>query len=196
MAEYWKPIGSISGYEISSEGRVRAVTRTIKQTQWSGTEYSRSFKPREMAVYICKRTGYAQITLGNRKRALVHRLVADAFIPNPEAKPQVNHKNGQRADNRVENLEWSTCSENVKHAYDELSRLANCQGKFSGEHPTSKAVISTDLLTGFETRYESAMDAVREGFESSCISRCCAGKSKYHRGRTWVMAEDASQEVA
>lgn len=66
-------------------------------------------------------TGYLQIVLRNKNkekvRFSVHRLVAETFIPNPKNKPQVNHKNGNKADNRVENLEWCTASENQRHRY-------------------------------------------------------------------------------
>lgn len=75
------------------------------------------------------RKGYPTSSIsvsGKWKGFIVHRLIAICFIPNPENKPQVNHKNGIKIDNRIENLEWCTCSDNLKHAF--ASGLSNRKG--------------------------------------------------------------------
>lgn len=98
MEEWRKMPGYEEVYKVSSEGRVK-------------NSYGHILKP-ETA-----RNGYKRVTLYDRKKFQVHRLVALAFIPNPEDKDVVNHKNGIKDDNRVENLEWCTWSENSRHAY-------------------------------------------------------------------------------
>ena len=95
--EIWKPIPGAEGYEVSNLGNVRNANKTT-----------------HLALSILN--GYYKVCLGKYGTYLVHRLVAQTFIPNPKDKPQVNHINGNKRDNRAENLEWVTASENTQHA--------------------------------------------------------------------------------
>lgn len=97
--EEWREVVGYEGiYKVSSYGRVQ-------------NSYGHILKPE------ISRNGYERVTLFDRKKYQVHRLVAIAFIPNPQNKEVVNHKNGVKTDNAVDNLEWNTWSENVSHAY-------------------------------------------------------------------------------
>ena len=104
MKEIWMPCVTYLGYEASNTGKIRYNDR-ILSTSISSKGYERVNVKRPSNPKAYSGIG-------------VHRLIALAFIPNPERKPQVNHINGEKSDNRIENLEWMTNAENQKHAWD------------------------------------------------------------------------------
>lgn len=158
MSEQWKLIEDYPNYEVSNMGRVRNT------------------KTGRILRLVVNEWGYLHVTLckdGKMKRFLVHRLVATTFIQNPENKSQVNHINGIKTDNRVENLEWVTNSENQQHAIRTGLRTK------SGS-PKQKVRC---IETGQE--FESQHDAARyfgcnSGSIHVSIYKRCGVKGKYH----------------
>lgn len=167
---------------MSDRGRVKSLPRIVNSGPHPG---KRAIKGCILKTTIGVQTGYPHVVLRGITKN-VHRFVAIAFLGEPPfPKAQVNHKNGIKHDNRLTNLEWTTARANNLHSYKILGQRPSHLGTFGEDHGTSIAVIATNMKTGKKTRYGAAMDAVRAGFESSGISRACAGKIAYHYGHTW-----------
>lgn len=165
MREIWKKINGYGDYEVSNFGAIK------------------SFKYEKINGSIMHpaptKKGYLRIKLGDGKISKtfsVHRLVCENFLPNDEDEKIINHKNGLKYDNRLENLEWVTHSENVRHSFNELGRVAG----------RKKQVIQYDKNNNLVREWEAISDASNAlNISPSSISQCCTKIRKSCGGFIW-----------
>lgn len=189
MEEIWKRVQEYPRYEVSNLGRIRAI-------------YIRGIKRNKILKPKLTKKGYLEISLyreRKHKSFRLHRLVAQSFIPNPNNLPQVNHKNGNKLDNRAENLEWCTCSENVTHAF----RTGLKHGIRGKEHPSSKRIAQLDLEGNLIKVWESSMNIERTlkeiNVDQAAVIACCRGKCGKkkrvtHKGYKWKYYENYKKD--
>lgn len=165
--EKWKTISSNTNYVVSDTGKVKRV----------GKEENHSVR--------CDHRGYLCIDLykdGKRTTRKVHRLVAEAFLPNDNKKAQVNHKDGNKLNNNVSNLEWVTSKENVMHSWNAgLSRPS--YGMKGKKNPNAGRKGKPFKIVETGKVYETELDCAKE-IEGSCghINDCLRGRQRTHRG--------------
>ena len=175
--EEWKSIEGYEGlYEVSNFGYVRSIERVIKASRGEGT---RIMQAKTLTRIIDPSNGYRRISLsklGVVKKKYIHRLVALHFIPNPSNKKEVNHKDFDRTNPHIDNLEWVTSSENTRHLV-ESGRLT----------PPTKAVFGIHIVTGERIDFSSIAAAKVAGFGN--VNKSIRGSAAHCKQYKWHYRE-------
>lgn len=135
------------------------------------------------------RNGYWYVIVDGKIQSL-HRYLAKKHAPNPGNLRDVNHKDGNKDNNSLDNLEWCSRSYNIKHAYTNGLRTPAFLGKFGKEHKSSKPVVGICVKSGARVEFEAGRAALAAGFNNCRISDCVHGKRRSHKGYLWYFADD------
>lgn len=184
MVEFWKDINDYEGlYQVSNLGRVKSLTRILKDgRKWE----EKIIKPGNNGH------GYLQVNLhknGKQKNFFIHRLVAEAFIPNPDNLPYVNHKDEDKTNNLVSNIEWCTHEYNINYG----TRNERASKTMSGVYNTkkSKTVLQLRKNGSLVRVWPSASEVERQlQFNQGSISKCCLGERHSAYGYKWCYANN------
>ena len=162
--EQWKPVEGFENYEVSNLGRVKSL--------WYGKE--KILKP------VKNKYGYLRVGLcrnGQCKMFLVHRIVAEAFLPNPMGLPEINHRNEDKTNNCVSNIEWCSAKYNSNYG----SRNKRVSAALTNHPSKSKSVEASEYSDFREIclRFSSTREANRNGYKQGNVAACC--RKCFHR---------------
>lgn len=170
MEEIWKDKKDYEGlYQVSNLGRAKSLDRYVK-----GKGHSLQLKKGRILKPMKDNNGYLKVLLsknGKYTNYYVHRLVAEVFLPNPNNYKEVNHKDENKTNNVVTNLEW--CDRKYNQNYG--TRTEKC----------SKTVLQYDLEGNFIREWKSSAECGRNGFNQGHVADCCRGELKTHNGFIW-----------
>jgi hypothetical protein len=190
IAEEWKDVVGYEGlYQVSNIGRIRSLDTYA----YNGVTYF--FKRGRVLKLKFDDKGYYRVNLyknGKCKIWLVNRLVALAYIPNPQNLPYVGHMNDVKTDNNVSNLYWTNASENLMHNGMHL--------KIAAKRDITKVIkaLSVPVVGVSKSKtvyFDSMQDAQRHGFDCGKISMCVNGKRKTHKGYKWLRKDEYDANI-
>lgn len=172
--QYWKRVSGCSEkYEVSTDGEIRNIVTnkvlhpSVAKTGYLFVKLDRPNKP--------------------RKNMFVHRLVAETFVPNPEKKTQVNHKDGNKQNNCVDNLEWVTPSENIRHSFQFLGKQSSLKGVTGEQNKNSIPVCQYSLNGDFICQWPAVSEAARGiGCNPCQIINVISGRTATCHGYFWA----------
>lgn len=189
MNEIWKDIQDYEGlYQVSNLGNIKSLHFGAKANHpnWK-LQQEKNLKPRIAT------SGYYRVELyksHTKKYFYVHRLVATAFIANPQNKTEVNHIDGNKLNNHIENLEWNTKSENIRHSFKTGLHVSPMQGRKGSKSPFSKPVIQYDLSGNFVKLWLSISEAANYySTKPTNISSCARKRHKTSINYIWRYLE-------
>ena len=185
----WKPVlGYEFDYEVNNLGQIRTLKNSPKLKKFS------ILKPQ-----TSRRNGYVYQMLykdGEPKLCRVHRIVAQSFINNPSGYMQVNHKDGDKTNNNVLNLEWCSQSQNMKHAYRNKLQIPSQKQKEAVARANLRKCKPVEQFKNgvLISEYKGVSDASRKsGVPASCISRCCKNIRNSSGGYSWCYVEELDE---
>lgn len=194
MKEIWKDIKEYEGlYQVSNLGKIKSLGRTIERIGVKGTKFYKNY-PEKLLKQTKNKKGYLTVILSkNNKNKIirVHRIVAQTFLDLKKNGKEVNHKDGNKENNCISNLEWITHQENIIHAYKNRLKKGSMLGKFGKEHNSSMQILQIDKNTNKIIRtFYGCNEAEREtNINRTSINKCCNKKRKTAGGYIWKYKE-------
>jgi hypothetical protein len=187
--EIWKDVVGCNGkYLVSNKGRIISLPKIVNGSY--GCQYIR--KIRLLSRYKDKR-GYWRNNNLKGKSSLIHRIVAESFIPNPNQYLEIDHIDGNTSNCNVENLRWCTSKMNKLNPIT-LKRNSNAQkGKFNEKNGASKVIIAYNNVDVI--KFPSINEARRKGFAKTCVYRCLLNNDRLYKGYHFMYLSDYEKSI-